>query len=113
MAAGERALGPETYQRDVGHFWGLLETRPYMREGTPSTALLWDVLVQAMKKPAAGEPHRPTEIQMMADEALGIIETAPAEQITYGTCRSEIERRLIAGELSWEQNDLRLKRSVI
>jgi hypothetical protein len=38
-----------------------------MPEGTPSTALLWDVLVQAMQKPAAGKPHRPTEIQMKAD----------------------------------------------
>jgi tetratricopeptide (TPR) repeat protein len=31
VAAGERALGAEAFQRDVGHFWGLLETRPYMR----------------------------------------------------------------------------------
>jgi hypothetical protein len=31
VAAGERALGPEAFQRDVGHFWGILETRPYMR----------------------------------------------------------------------------------
>jgi tetratricopeptide (TPR) repeat protein len=31
VAAGERALGVEAFQRDAGHFWGLLETRPYMR----------------------------------------------------------------------------------
>ncbi len=31
VAAGERALGPEPFEEDVGHFWGLLETRPYMR----------------------------------------------------------------------------------
>ncbi len=31
VAAGEQALGPETFERDAGHFWGLLETRPYMR----------------------------------------------------------------------------------
>jgi tetratricopeptide (TPR) repeat protein len=30
MAAGERAIGPEAFE-DAGHFWGLLETRPYMR----------------------------------------------------------------------------------
>ncbi len=30
-AAGERALGPRTFQEDVGHFWGLIHTRPYMR----------------------------------------------------------------------------------
>lgn len=30
-AAGERAIGPEAFADDAGHFWGLLETRPYMR----------------------------------------------------------------------------------
>jgi tetratricopeptide (TPR) repeat protein len=30
-AAGEKALGPEIFEQDAGHFWGLLETRPYMR----------------------------------------------------------------------------------
>lgn len=31
VAAGERALGPEFMRENVGHFWGLIETRPYMR----------------------------------------------------------------------------------
>ena len=31
VAAGERALGPAAFAEDVGHFWGLIETRPYMR----------------------------------------------------------------------------------
>lgn len=31
VAAGERALGKRAFKDDVGHFWGLLETRPYMR----------------------------------------------------------------------------------
>jgi tetratricopeptide (TPR) repeat protein len=29
--AGERALGKRAFKDDVGHFWGVLETRPYMR----------------------------------------------------------------------------------
>ena len=29
--AGERALGPKFFQDEVGYFWGILETRPYMR----------------------------------------------------------------------------------
>ncbi len=33
VAAGERALGPEPFEEDVGYFWGILETRPYMRPG--------------------------------------------------------------------------------
>ena len=31
LAAGERALGPAIFQEEAGHFWGILETRPYMR----------------------------------------------------------------------------------
>jgi hypothetical protein len=39
-----------------------------MPQETPPAALLWDVLVQAMQHPAAGTPHRPTELQVRADE---------------------------------------------
>lgn len=31
VEAGERALGPEFFEEGVGHFWGVLESRPYMR----------------------------------------------------------------------------------
>ena len=31
MAAGERSLGPAVFREEAGHFWGLLETRPYLR----------------------------------------------------------------------------------
>lgn len=31
VAAGERALGPKAFQDEVGGFWGVIETRPYMR----------------------------------------------------------------------------------
>lgn len=31
MEAGERALGPEFFEKNAGHFWGITETRPYMR----------------------------------------------------------------------------------
>ena len=34
----------------------------------PSSDLLWDVLAKAMSKPAVGEPHRPTELQVRSDE---------------------------------------------
>jgi tetratricopeptide (TPR) repeat protein len=39
-----------------------------MPEETPSAALLWDVLVQAMQHPPGGEPHRPTELHVRPDE---------------------------------------------
>ncbi len=31
VAAGERALGEQFLKENIGHFWGILETRPYMR----------------------------------------------------------------------------------
>src|SRR5207244_9694267 len=31
VAAGERALGPEVFAKETGHFWGIVATRPYMR----------------------------------------------------------------------------------
>jgi len=31
VAAGERALGVTRFEKDAGHFWGIIETRPYMR----------------------------------------------------------------------------------
>ncbi len=41
VAAGERALGPATFQNDVGRFWGVIETRPYMRAREGLASLLW------------------------------------------------------------------------
>jgi len=41
VAAGERALGPETFQQEAGHFWGLLDTRPYMRARLGLAHSLW------------------------------------------------------------------------
>ena len=41
VEAGERALGPETFEEDVGYFWGLLETRPYMRARLGLAQCLW------------------------------------------------------------------------
>jgi tetratricopeptide (TPR) repeat protein len=38
---GAEALGPKTFARDVGHFWGLIETRPYMRALMALAQLQW------------------------------------------------------------------------
>jgi len=42
VEAGERALGETAFTEDVGHFWGLIETRPYMRARAGLAAVLWD-----------------------------------------------------------------------
>lgn len=31
VRAGEQSLGPERFEQDVGYFWGITATRPYMR----------------------------------------------------------------------------------
>ncbi len=41
VQAGERAIGPEAFQQAVGHFWGILETRPYMRARLGLAHSLW------------------------------------------------------------------------
>lgn len=43
VAAGERAIGPRAFQEDVGKFWGLLETRPYMRAREGLAGVLWSM----------------------------------------------------------------------
>jgi tetratricopeptide (TPR) repeat protein len=42
VEAGERALGKKAFKNDVGHFWGLLETRPYMRARAGLAQSLWE-----------------------------------------------------------------------
>lgn len=43
VEAGERALGRETFKEEAGHFWGILETRPYMRARQGLAACLWEL----------------------------------------------------------------------
>ena len=42
VEAAERALGPRPFTEDVGHFWGMLETRPYMRARNGLAGALWE-----------------------------------------------------------------------
>jgi len=41
VAAGERALGERMFKEEVGNFWGILETRPYMRARAGLAQVLW------------------------------------------------------------------------
>lgn len=43
VRAGERTLGEETFRDDVGHFWGLHKTRPYMRARAGLAQILWEL----------------------------------------------------------------------
>ena len=42
VAVGEKALGEASFRDDIGHFWGILETRPYMRARQGLAQTLWD-----------------------------------------------------------------------
>jgi tetratricopeptide (TPR) repeat protein len=42
VAAGERALGKQAFEEYAGHFWGFLETRPYMRAREGLAQCLWE-----------------------------------------------------------------------
>jgi tetratricopeptide (TPR) repeat protein len=41
VEAGERALRKDAFEEDIGHFWGTLETRPYMRARAGLAECLW------------------------------------------------------------------------
>ena len=41
VQAGERALGAKAFAEYEGHFWGVMETRPYMRAREGLAACLW------------------------------------------------------------------------
>ncbi|HZO26676.1 MAG TPA: hypothetical protein VFH48_11885 [Chloroflexota bacterium] len=43
VAAGERALGEEIFEEAAGDFWGIIETRPYMRARLGLAQALWAV----------------------------------------------------------------------
>lgn len=42
VEAGERTLGPRPFAEGVGAFWGMLETRPYMRARNGLAGALWE-----------------------------------------------------------------------
>lgn len=42
VEAGERALGKNGFETCAGEFWGILETRPYMRARAGLAQSLWD-----------------------------------------------------------------------
>lgn len=46
VEAGEKALGKSALRDDAGHFWGILETRPYMRARHGLAMRLWDTGAQ-------------------------------------------------------------------
>ena len=67
VAAGERRLGKEFFEENKGHFWGLLETRPYMRA---RYALVIALLAQ-MRVPEAVS-HFEAMIELCPNDNMGV-----------------------------------------
>ncbi len=67
VAASERAIGPDAFAGDVGHFWGLLETRPYMRAREGLAHTLWAL---GRREEAAG--HFRDMLRLNPDDNQGI-----------------------------------------
>jgi tetratricopeptide (TPR) repeat protein len=43
VRAGRRALGEKFFEDNVGHFWGILETRPFMRASVQLALVNWEM----------------------------------------------------------------------
>mgnify|MGYP001066445808 CR=1 FL=1 len=43
VEVGERALGEKIFEEQVGHFWGIVKTRPYMRARYGYAECLWNL----------------------------------------------------------------------
>jgi len=43
VRAAERAMGAEAFEEFAGHFWGYIETRPYMRARASLAQFLWEM----------------------------------------------------------------------
>lgn len=67
VAAGERALGDNAFEEDVGHFWGLMETRPYMRARAGLAGTLWH-----MGEHRAAIEHYQDMLRLNPDDNQGI-----------------------------------------
>lgn len=73
VAAGERSLGAKCFEENKGHFWGILETRPYMRARQQLADLLLDVgrVTEAIHHFEALLALNPNDNQGVRDILLG------------------------------------------
>jgi tetratricopeptide (TPR) repeat protein len=67
VAAGERAIGPEEFKKLKGAFWGVLETRPYMRARVGLAVSLWET-----GESAEAIDHLQEMIKLNPDDNQGI-----------------------------------------
>ena len=87
MEAGIRALGPVPFAEDVGHFWGIVETRGYMRACQGLAEVLWVLDAREEAIAHAGEMLRlnPMDNQgiryLLAEWLLAVGDDAALERL--------------------------------
>jgi tetratricopeptide (TPR) repeat protein len=66
VEAAERTLGPGPFKDAVGHFWGVIETRPYMRARFTLALTLWE-----LERPAEAIRHVQDLLRLCPSDNLG------------------------------------------
>jgi tetratricopeptide (TPR) repeat protein len=92
VAAGERALGPQPFEQDVGYFWGILETRPYMRARAALAQTLW-----ALDRREEAVEHQRELLRLNPNDNQGL-RYRQAEWLLWLESYEEIDRLLAAYE---------------
>ena len=67
VAAGERALGKDFFEENAGDFWGLIQTRPYMRARWSLAQSLW-----ALGDRAKAIEHAQDMLRLNPDDNQGV-----------------------------------------
>jgi tetratricopeptide (TPR) repeat protein len=67
MTVGAARIGEAVFEEDVGHFWGLVETRPYMRARAGLAEVLWE-----LGETAAAMTHMRDLLRLNPGDALGL-----------------------------------------
>jgi tetratricopeptide (TPR) repeat protein len=67
VAAGERQLGSAYFEKEKGRFWGLVETRPYMRARMELAGLLWQ-----LKRPDDAFAHWQAMLELNPGDNQGV-----------------------------------------
>jgi tetratricopeptide (TPR) repeat protein len=92
VAAGERALGPEPFEEDAGYFWGLIETRPYMRARAALAETLW-----ALGRHEEAVEHQRELLRLNPNDNQGV-RYRQAEDLLALECYAELDELFAAYE---------------
>ena len=79
VEAGARTLGEEFFVANKGHFWGMIETRPYMRARQGLADCLW-----AMDRTAESIPHSEALLDLNPNDNQGIRDVLLSRYLALG-----------------------------